>query len=301
MRKSRCYFAFMEPPPPKRTTRRRARVWILLGLFAFLWIILRAVNRPELTYAEQPLSYWMERMGNERTAAHAASVLNEMGPEAVPALVEALASQSSWAKDLLYEGAVRAHLAPPRTYDAPNIRATAAYLLGQMGSDAAPAAPALVNALGDEDSLVRFKASRALSRIGLDAVTPLIIALDSPESVVRYGAARALGAMGSHAKYAAPSLMRALRDPQANVRDAAFYALAQIGVRAQKSFGPDHLPQLLEALTNSTWGASRKFAVQTLQFLGPKARPARPALAAARQTWPELDAEIQDALLAIGQ
>jgi HEAT repeat protein len=296
-----CYFAPMETPPQKRKHGRRRRMWALFAVFSLLWIGLRALNRPELTYADQPLSYWMERIGNDQTAADATSVLNEMGPEALPALIEALQTESSWAKDLMYGIAQRAHLAPPRNFDAPNVRATSAYLLGQMGRQAAPAANALIKALGDEDSFVRFKASRALSRIGMPAVAHLTLALRSQEAVVRFGAAKALGGMGAHAKYAVPALMRRLRDPQQNVRDAAFHALSQIGANAQKGFSPNHLPQLVEALTNSTWTASRRFAVQTLKGFGPKAKPALPALLSAKESWPELAVEIQEALAVIGK
>lgn len=293
----------METPPKnaKGVLARRVRVFALVLLLGVLWYGLHELNRPEMVFNDQPLSYWMERMGNERTAAHAASVLSELGPEAMPALIEALRADSHWLEDAVYAVAVKTHLAAPRSYDAPNIRATAAYLLGQMGRRAAQATPALIKALGDEDAFVRFKASRALATFGMPAVAQLKLALESPEPVVRYGAAKALGGIGPQAKYAAPSLMKCLHDPQPNVRDAAFYALSQIGSNAQKNFRATHVPQLVEALTNSTWTASRKFAIKTLTNFGPKAKEALPALTAAKQSWPELSNEIHEALAVIGK
>lgn len=51
-------------------------------------------------------------------------------------------------------------------------RSAAAYALGQMGADAAPAATALVRALKDADTDVRRQATQALSRILLAQRVP---------------------------------------------------------------------------------------------------------------------------------
>jgi len=141
-------------------------MWILFTLFVGVWFAVWRLNRPEPIYGDQPLSYWMTRMADPTTSVQASSVLREMGPEALPVLVDALHTRSSRASDFAYHVAVKVKLAPERVYDAPNIRATAAYLLGQMRTNAAPAVPDLIEALGDSDPLVRFKAIRALSQIG---------------------------------------------------------------------------------------------------------------------------------------
>ncbi len=228
-------------------------------------------------------------------------MLSELGPEAVPELIAALRAGSSPLKDSMHDYAARARLAEPRRYDAPNVRATAAYLLGQLGEEAAPATEHLVAALGDEDPAVRLKAGRALSRIGMVAAPAVAAALNDAEPIVRHGAARALGDMGPQARYAVPALLRKMDDPKGNVRVASFQALAQIGERAQRDFTPAHVPQLLEALTNSPWAASRRFAVETLRRLGPAARGAWPTLAAQRAVFPELAAEIDAAREAMGE
>src|SRR4051812_3424398 len=116
-------------PATKQNRLARARVAALFCFFGALWVGLRALNRPEPIYSDQPLSYWMERMADPATATYASSVLNEMGPEAVPALIDALHTNPSKLSDFVYSSAVRVRLAPQRNYDAPNIRATAAYLL----------------------------------------------------------------------------------------------------------------------------------------------------------------------------
>ena len=280
---------------------RRSRTLILFLVFLALWFGLRAFNRPEPVYSDQPLSYWLERLSDEKTSAHASAVLNEMGPEALPALVDALRTDSSPLIDTIYAVCIKVHLAAPRHYDAPNIRATAAYLLGQMGEAASPATEYLVKALGDEDPFVRFKAERALSKIGMVAGPELVKTLDDREPIVRYGAAKALGGMGAQARYAVPALLRKLDDPQSNVRVAAFQALAQIGERAQNQIRAEHVPHLLEALTNSPWAGSRKFAVATLRKLGPAAKGAAPTLLAQRNVYPELAADIDAAAAAMNK
>lgn len=76
-------------------------------------------------------------------------------------------SLSSWVSDL--KGA------------APLTRTTAAYALAGMGPAAKPAVPALIEALGDEVSAVRFPVAYALGEIGegaTDAVPALEKLLD---------------------------------------------------------------------------------------------------------------------------
>jgi hypothetical protein len=218
----------MQSAARHRRPFQRRRVWILLTIFIALWFAFWELNKPEPTYGNQPLSYWMERMADPTTASHASSVLREMGPEALPALLDALRTRPTVFSEFFYNAAVKLKLAAPRSYDAANIRATAAYLLGQMGKDAAPAAPDLVRALADEDAAVRVRVIRAIGQIGEPAVTDLTEALSHRETVVRFGAAKALGAIGRPAKSAAPALTVCLNDSQANVRAAAGEALAAI-------------------------------------------------------------------------
>ncbi len=149
-------------------------------------------------------------MSNPATATHAASVISEMGPEALPALIEALQTKTSRFKDLAFSAAVRVKIAVPRHYDAANIRATAAYLLGQMGVAGADATPHLIRALNDDDAIVRFRASRALSQIGVPALPHLLDAMtNSPSTSVRKLSVQTMGKMGPIAKRVAPALLAA--------------------------------------------------------------------------------------------
>jgi HEAT repeat protein len=200
----------------------------LLTILVGLWYAFWELNQPEPLYGNQPLSYWMARMADPATAAQASSVLREMGPEALPTLTDALHTRSSVASDFAYSVCVKLKLAPERNYDAPNIRATAAYLLGQMGKAAAPAVPDLVEALADQDALVRLKSIRSLAQIGEPSVPELSEALGRPEPEIRFGAAKALGAMGPRARSATNALTLCLNDSQPHVRQAATQALAAI-------------------------------------------------------------------------
>ncbi len=89
-------------------------------------------------------------------------------------------------------------------------RQRAAETLGAIGPKAAPAVPALVEALGDVPSGDDFN-------LGQD----------------RQAAAIALGRIGPAAKAAAPALRKALSDPRLRVRRAAVEALEKILVEAQ--------------------------------------------------------------------
>lgn len=218
----------MESAKHERRLFQRRRFWVLLIAFVGLWYAFWELNQPEPVYSNEPLSTWMARMADPATAAQAANVLREMGPEAVPTLVDALHENTSPRTEAAYQLVARLNLAPRRPYDAPNIRATAAYLLGQMGTNAAPAVPDLVQTLGDPDAHVRVRAGRALSQIGAPAVTILMAALAHEEATVRIGAAKALGLIGRDARVAEQALLQRTNDARLEVREAAARAVDEI-------------------------------------------------------------------------
>ncbi len=109
-----------------------------------------------------------------------------------------------------------------------SVRLAAVEALGRVWDDAVvdPLALAL---LGDPDQSVREEAAHALGETWNDAaVGPLVEALlDDPQWQVRERAARALGETGS--ADAVTPLTKALRDPDASVRESVTRALAEIG------------------------------------------------------------------------
>ncbi|MFQ5796574.1 MAG: HEAT repeat domain-containing protein [Candidatus Bipolaricaulia bacterium] len=104
----------------------------------------------------------------------------------------------------------------------------AAEALGRMGPAARDAVPALVEALGDPQSLMRRHAAEALRRIGPDAVPALIEALMDRDWRVSQAAAWALGEIGPDARDAVLALTEALQDELYFVREAAAEALEKI-------------------------------------------------------------------------
>jgi len=125
---------------------------------------------------------------------------------------------------------------------APYERASAAVALGNRGPEAKEAAPALIEALKDRQS-VRCYVRDAIQGIGLEDATGLIPILKEEDSDVRRAAARVLGEIGPAAKTAVPALIEMVGDADAKVRYAALTALAKIGPAP-----PEVVPAIVKAL-----------------------------------------------------
>src|SRR5205085_8217645 len=118
----------------------------------------------------------------------AARVLGAAGPDAVPALVQAL-----------------------RDDDDPRVRLNAATALGRRDMNAKAAIPALVAALKD-DRAVGGAAAEALRAWGPDAVGPLLGVMKDKDHPLAGGLAlQALINMGPQAKAAVPALIRDMK------------------------------------------------------------------------------------------
>jgi HEAT repeat protein len=109
----------------------------------------------------------------------------------------------------------------------------AAYALGSMGPEAAPAVPALIEGLKREKVPRAFRTppscSFALGQIGEPAIPALEKILDHPRPEVRLAAVLAFGNMGEHARVALPVLERLLHDSDDEVRHVTAITLATIG------------------------------------------------------------------------
>ena len=103
--------------------------------------------------------------------------------------------------------------------------------LGRLGPTAAPAAPALIEALKCPAVLVRQNAALALGEIGPEAraaVPALIGGLADPDWQVRRAAAVALGKIGPEAKAAEKALEQLTADKNSLVQKAAREALRKV-------------------------------------------------------------------------
>ncbi|QEH37032.1 putative lyase [Aquisphaera giovannonii] len=121
----------------------------------------------------------------------------------------------------------------------PKLRAVAARALGCLASGGDESVRDLIQALDDEDNLVRWYAVRALGQLGPEgraAVGPLVAVLgghkvDTPSRFVadpRYFAAWSLGQIGKDAGSALPALIRALSDPDPSIRNVAAMSIAAV-------------------------------------------------------------------------
>ena len=181
-------------------------------------------------------------------------VIRQIGPPAIPLLVELLRHQ------------------------AVSFRRFAADALIDLAPETESMQPALRRALLDTDSMAAADAARALGALGERAspsVRALVAALSHKEPHVRIYAAEALASIGPKAGAAAHDLARALGDPIPGVRWAAGEALAGIGPAAQVA-----VPQLIDALQDEFLYV-RICAAGALGSIGPKAQTAREALIAA--------------------
>jgi HEAT repeat protein len=166
------------------------------------------------------------------------------------------------AEDEGVEALIRRLRSPEVDADA---QADAAFSLGQIG-DPRAVGP-LIDALRDEDTIVRAEAAGALGGLGdRAAVDPLIRALYDAHWEVRSNAALSLGALGD--SRAAPHLIDALRDPNDEVRFWAARAAGDLGdpaalpaLRAMQTGDPGQTPE----------GAVRDAAAQAIAQIGERA------------------------------
>ena len=114
-----------------------------------------------------------------------------------------------------------------------NVRASAAYALGEMGPIAAEAVDTLIALLTDESEEVRRHAISALGMVKVPTsktVPALVEVLENPEDTdLAFFAAQALTRIGPDATEAAPALAEALMSQSAYVRGFSSEALSRIG------------------------------------------------------------------------
>src|SRR5262245_24829575 len=145
----------------------------------------------------------------------AAERLGQLGPRALPSLIECLGDDDRRTRDL------------------------ACLSLSRIGPAAAPAVPALIRWLEQEtDSRLRNSIIATLCCIGpgaVQAVSVLERGLEEPNAAVRELSCDTLGAIGGPA---VPALVRTLQSGDASMRKRAALALAQIGPDASDAIAP---------------------------------------------------------------
>ena len=145
--------------------------------------------------------------------------------------------------------------------ESPADRAYAASQLGKLAAEAKPAAPLLIDCLGDPDWQVRRQAAEALGAIGDSAaVDPLIEVVSNRNGAwsVRSAAVRSLGRLAD--PRAVAPLIGLRNDMNAHVRHMAVIALGQIGT-------PETIEPLVAASRSDADGATRFSAAEALRAL----------------------------------
>ncbi len=228
----------------------------------------------------------------EHVRCAAAEALGRIGdPSSIGALRQALAGESA------------------------ELRACAAFGLGNYGEAASETAPALRALLEDESASVKAMAALALLRItgDVEAARPAVVSALKPPSGptsraqihLRERVIRTLGEIGAPAGAFAPALVEIVVGDRSFARDFAAAALAELGTagevgipalveglgdstfrlaaaKALATFGPaaaDAVPGLVNLLERPTWKEDAEVASTALGKIGPKAAPAVPVLA----------------------
>lgn len=148
-------------------------------------------------------------------------------------------------------------------------RADAAEELGRIGPPAKAAVPELVKSLQDRDADVRLAAAGALASI--DPGNPAI--LPALEGELKAGPDQRKSTaeiLGDLGAVGVPGLSGALKDPDAGVRWAAAESLGRIGPAAKSA-----VPALAAALEDKE---IRSIVADALAGIGPEAKPAVPGL-----------------------
>ncbi len=123
-----------------------------------------------------------------------------------------------------------------------NAQRRAVEVVGHIGPDAKGAVPALINNLRLETGYARQRVIAALQKIDAETAArkgiPILIAqLNRKGDYSRAASARRLGTFGPVAKEAVPSLIKALRDEDKDVRKEAGIALKKIDPDAATNAG----------------------------------------------------------------
>ena len=136
--------------------------------------------------------------------------------------------------------------------DRRDVRSRAAYELGKHSDPRT--IPPLISALSDTDKFVRSWAAGALGKAGSAAIAPLLTVIAGGDIVAGYYSALALGELGD--LRAVPTLVRAIREGDYDIRPSAAGVLAKLGdaatlpdrVLSDTSLSPKDRIELLDSV-----------------------------------------------------
>jgi HEAT repeat protein len=254
----------------------------LIG-FALMFVVPAAIFTVQLRKVRQvktggkSVVAWALELNGPSDREPAEEVFRQIGPQAVPNLIEALERKDSIFKKPLLS--VAAHLPDSlriglfktvRPEEAERLRLGAATALAIMGAKATSAIPVLSKALYDTNPGVSMQSALALGKMGRPGVPELVKAIKEGPNQTRLLAMYGLGISGAEADAAVPTLIAALADKNHQIRESAFQTLSHIR-------HPATVAAVLPKLNHGD-PYIRFNAALCLGTMGPWAREAIPAL-----------------------
>jgi HEAT repeat protein len=250
-----------------------------------------------------------EALKRPETAYLACAAVEQIGPDAAPALPELvdLLGKTKHSQLVIQTLLAIASIGPGAESAAPKVvplldwphedtvPVAAAYALGSIGAKSADAA--LKKAEAKQDPFLKMVAAWARAKLNpndkqlmTSAVDALTKGLGSKDAEMRTAAAKGLELLSPPPELAGPRLLAVANDPDPDVSQNVVNALAGLGESI--------IPRANAALEKP---AMRRLAIRVLTQMGPKAAGAVPALiAAAESADAATKAEINFALAAIG-
>jgi HEAT repeat protein len=254
---------------------------------------------PEMVY-EHSLHKVVRVIDGRREAAY---LLNELGPDAEPALPVLLRifregdeyeMVQTYVNNTLEQMRDRIAFMVPEllenlTNNQPHVRVLCARMLGSIGPKAKPAVPALLRATesGDWHGWLAYTAGKALLTIdGQTNVTLRVLtnALNGTNTTIRLFALMDLGKLGPVAKTVAPAIQEVLHDSDEQMRNEAVKALKEIEptllesrLQEMNQQAAANIARLIEMIRTGEY-PQRYRAVEALSLFGPDAKDAVPVL-----------------------
>jgi len=157
--------------------------------------------------ASSHVSEIAKHLSDYDTSLLVAPVLVSIGQRAIPALTNALATPDA------------------------AIRINIAFALRRLGPNAGTAIPTLIACLYDRDYRVRSSAATALGNINQEpqiVLPALAVCLSQSDPVTQHNALEAIGQFKEAASSVLPDVLRAMQDPEKNVRFSAAKCITRI-------------------------------------------------------------------------
>ena len=278
--------------------RRRNTLLVLVAVcLVALAVALLLARQTEPTYEGKTLAQWTKKLppqwempGTPISDQQAVAAICALCTNRLPALVQDIAydDRPRAARVLTTPQWVPMSIRYWRFIFLPPAKAvrvdTAMAALRALGSNAAPAIPALTNLVRGTNPIIAFRAAMILPYLGPDALALLVQLAQEPGFPARQQAARISGLtgvataigymryMGTNAEAAVPALIELSRNNNKDVAEAAARALGDLAMGAETA-----VPALANLLTNSN-SQTRYAAANALQQFGSNAVSAVPAL-----------------------